>query len=214
MSPQTLHCRNEINPPMRLLYSSLDNYIGTHVCHLPPSGYGGYHPSWYAILLQTEYEDITCYPPSSVNRSKTDNPVLCQYQYGSAKLLDFEVGSPSRLPSPATDVAYILSGTSPTGLPERWIEFVFGSPVTLYITHILFHYYCTGTPPQLLLTEEFNVCRPGIQLLCGGATYRRALSIDVDINHSSTNISLFVKRNGGQFYLYEVEFIQRDETGE
>ena len=137
-----------------------------------------------------------------MNRTELNNPVLCQ-RIGSnfPKLYDFEKGPENGLSSPATDVAYILNDTTP-GTSERWIKFNFLRPLPL--THVTLYYYCTGTPPQLQLSEDQLMTSPKTPL-CGDAVRQQCLSFE--IGHATSNVVLHVKRNGGQFYLTEVDFV-------
>ena len=121
--------------------------------------YNQVYPNSYSIFLETVYEDLTCSPPSSVNRTELNSPVLCHIITGDPitfpKLTDFDAGPEDLdgLSSPPTDVAYILNGTCTTsGLYKRWIEFNFFWSAPL--TRVTLHYYCNGTPPQLKLSSD------------------------------------------------------------
>ena len=119
------------------------------------------------------------------------------------KLNDTELGPQNGLPSPTTDVAYTLGGPSQTGLFETWIKFVFVSRVLL--SHVTLHYYCTGTPPQLQLVDASDMETSTMTPSCGDTAYRHSLTFNM--SGSTMLVTFIVKRNGGNFYLTEVQFI-------
>ena len=118
------------------------------------------------------------------------------------KLNDTELGPENGLPSPTTDVAYTLGGPSQTGQFETWIKFVFVSRVSL--SHVTLHYYCTGTPPQLQLVDASGMETSTMTPSCGDAARRQSLTFS--IIQLVIVLSLSAKRNGGYFYLTEVQF--------
>ena len=117
------------------------------------------------------------------------------------KLNDTELGPENGLPSPTTDVAYTLGGSSKTGKFETWIAFVFVSRVSL--SHVTLHYYCTGTPPQLQFVDASDRATPIMTPSCGDAAHRQSLTFSII---QLVRIALNVKSNGGYFYLTEVQF--------
>ena len=119
------------------------------------------------------------------------------------KLYDTELGPENGLPSPTTDVAYTLGGPSQTGQFEMWIKFVFVGRVSL--SHVTLHYYCTGTPPQLQLVDASSMETSTMTPSCGDSAYRHSLTFNM--SGSTTSVTFIVKRNGGNFYLTEVQFI-------
>ena len=113
------------------------------------------------------------------------------------------VGPENGLPSPTTDEAYTLSGTSMTGLFETWIVFEFLSRVSL--SQITLYYYCTETPPQLQLKDASGM--PATSIItpsCGDTIHRHSLTSNV--SSSTTLVTFTVKRNGGYLYLTEIKF--------
>ena len=116
------------------------------------------------------------------------------------KLNDTELGPQNGLPSPTTDVAYTLGGPSKTGLFETWIVFKFVGHVSL--SHVTLHYYCTGTPPQLQHVAASGMATSIMTPSCGDAAHRQFLTFSI----IQLVIVLSVKRNGGYFYLTEVQF--------
>ena len=114
------------------------------------------------------------------------------------KLNDTELGPENGLPSPTTDVAYTLGGSSETGLFETWIRFEFTSRVSL--SHVTLHYYCTGTLPQLQFKDATSIMTPP----CGDTAYRHSLTFNM--SGSTQSVAFMVKRNEGYFYLTEVQF--------
>ena len=123
------------------------------------------------------------------------------------KLNDTDLGPENGLPSPTTDVAYTLGGPSKTGKFEMWIEFMFVSRVSL--SHVTLHYYCTGTPPQLQLVDASGMATSTMTPSCGDATHRQSLTFSI----IQLVIVLSVKRNGGYFYLTEVQFFNEPTPG-
>ena len=119
------------------------------------------------------------------------------------KLNDTELGPENGLPSLTTDVAYTLGGPSQTGLFETWIKFVFVSRVSL--SHVTLHYYCTGTPPQLRLVDASGMATSTMTPSCEDTVYRHSLTFNM--SGSTMLVTFIVKRNGGNFYLTEVQFI-------
>ena len=119
------------------------------------------------------------------------------------KLNDTELGPENGLPSPTTYVAYTLGGSSRTGLFETWIVFEFVSRVSL--SHVTLHYYCTGTPPQLQLVDASGMKTSTMTPSCGDTAYRHTLTFSM--SGSTMSVTFIVKRNGGNFYLTEVQFI-------
>ena len=118
------------------------------------------------------------------------------------KLNDTELGPENGIPSPTTDVAYTLGGPSSTGQFEAWIKFQFVSHVSL--SHVTLHYYCTGTPPQLRLVDELHMATSTMTPSCGDTAHRQSLTFS--IIQLVIVLVLSVKRNGGYFYLTEVQF--------
>ena len=119
------------------------------------------------------------------------------------KLNDTDLGPDNGLPNATTDVAYTLGGPSPTGLFETWIEFEFASRVSL--SHVTLHYYCTGTPPQLQFMYASGMATSTMTPSCEDAAYRQSLTFNM--SGSTMSVTFIVKRNGGNFYLTEVQFI-------
>ena len=117
------------------------------------------------------------------------------------KLNDTELGPENGLPSPTTDVAYTLGG-SMTGLFETWIQFEFVSRVSL--SRVTLHYYCTGTPPQLQLRDASGMATSTVIPSCGDTAHRQSLTFNM--SSSTPLVTFIVKRNGGNFYLTEVQF--------
>ena len=150
------------------------------------------------------YEDDSCSPPSSVNGHETSGPVLCQRtSLTCPKLIDAKLG-PEKLPSTPTEFAYILNGTNTEGF-EKWIDFTLTEDLQeIPLTHVILHYYCTRPSPRLQLSDGSNMTTPSKTALCGKKTRRQCLFFSY--NHTTSHVLLNVKRNGGQFYLSEVQF--------
>ena len=128
------------------------------------------------------------------------------------KLIDTEQG-PEKFPSTPTNFTYILTGNT-TGDFEKWIDFEFEhSTVEIPLTHVTLYYYCTGAPPELQLSDGSNMTAPDPPETpsCGTNATRQRLSFDY--NHNTKQVLLSVKRNGGQFYLSEVQFIPKPVSG-
>ena len=144
-----------------------------------------------------------------MDRSTPNTLVSCfrrQSNGVTPKLYDTELGPENGLPSPTTDVAYTLSGSSQTGLFETWIVFEFVSRVSL--SRVTLHYYCTGTPPQLQLVDASGMATSTMTPSCGDAAHRQSLTFSI----IQLVIILSVKRNGGCFYLTEVQFFNESTT--
>ena len=137
-----------------------------------------------------------------MDRSTPNSLVSCFRRLAGVtpKLNDTDLGPENGLPSPTTDVAYTLGGSSPTGLFETWIKFEFARRVSL--SHVTLHYYCTGTPPQLQLVAASGMATSTMTPSCGDAAHRQSLTFSI----IQLVIVLSVKRNGGYFYLTEVQF--------
>ena len=127
------------------------------------------------------------------------------------KLNDTELGSDNGLPSPTTAVAYTLGGSSPTGQFETWIEFQLISRVSL--SHVTLHYYCNGTSPQLQLMDASRMATSTMTPSCGDAAYRYSLTFNMSLSSSTLSVTFIVKRNGGYFYLTEVQFFNEPTPG-
>ena len=166
--------------------------------------------SWYSILSETVYEDNACSPPSSVNGHETNGSV-CWSDFTPfifPKLTDFEIG-PEEFPSTHIEFTYILNGST-AGDFERWIDFTLTEHLQVSgvpLAQVTLHYYCTGPPPELQLSDGSNMTPPDPPKIpsCGENATRQRLSFDY--NHNTNHVLIFVKRNGGQFYLSEVQFI-------
>ena len=151
------------------------------------------------------YNDRACSPASHLDRPTPNAVALCfrsQLTGVTPKLYDTELGPENGLPSPTTDVAYTLGDPSRTGLFETWITFQFVSRVSL--SHVTLHYYCTGTPPQLQLRDVSGMATSTMTPACGDTAYR--LSLTFNMSGSTSLVTFIVKRNGGYFYLTEVQF--------
>ena len=150
------------------------------------------------------YNDTACSPASNVDRPSPNAIVPCLRQSTGTtpKLNDTDLGPDNGLPSPTTDVAYTLGGPSQTGLFEIWIQFDFASHISL--SRVTLHYYCTGTPPQLKLRDTSQATST-MTPSCGDTAYRHSLTFNM--SGSTLSIAFWVKRNGGYFYLTEVQFI-------
>ena len=118
------------------------------------------------------------------------------------KLNDTDLGPDNELPNPTTDVAYTLGGPA-TGLLKTWIQFEFVSRVSL--SRVTLHYYCTETPPQLQLVDASGRATSTMIPSCGDTAYRHSLTFNM--SGSTPSVDFMVKRNGGNFYLTEVQFI-------
>ena len=141
------------------------------------------------------------------------NGSICQYElepYIFPKLIDNELG-PEEFPSIPTNYTYILNGSTDENF-KRWINFVLrddsqGVP----LTQVILHYYCTGPPPELQLSDESNLATPPKTPSCGKDATRQRLSFDY--NYAVKRILLSVKHKGGQFYLSEVHFLIKPVSG-
>ena len=184
-----------------MLYFSIRDTLQS--CNHPPGpAVQQVYPDSYHILSETVYEDTYCSPDHELN---SPWPVICKRvldHVNLPKLTDNDIGPENELPCPATDVAYILSSTT----SGEWIKFIFPGPVPL--THVTLYYYCTGTPPQLQLSEDL-MATPPKTALCGDHIRRQCLSFK-SVTNETSNVVLRVKRNGDQFYLTEVEFVLDD----
>ena len=172
---------------------------------MSPAGAVQVYPGSYEIHSAAEYNDTACSPASNVDRPTPNALVSCFIRSSTGdtpKLYDTELGPQNGLPSPTTAVAYTLGGPSKTGLFERWIVFVFVSRVSL--SRVTLHYYCTGTPPQLQLVDASGMATSTMTLSCGYTAYRHSLT--VNMSSSIRSVTFIVKRNGGYFYLTEVQF--------
>lgn len=151
---------------------------------------------------------MACSPASSVNRSLPNSLVHCFMSRSSGaipRLNDTILGPQNGLPSPATDVAYILSGDSQMPNPERSFTFEFVSH--FQISQVTIHYYyCTDSPPQLQLSNDLAVETLFMTPACGDMTHRQSLSFNLNNTWSSMAIFLDVRPNGGRLYLTEVQF--------
>ena len=198
---------NPINTCVRRIhssrsYASITYYLTSNSC-VSPAGAVQVFPDSCNIYSAAEYEDQACYPASSLDRSSPRSIVTCfrrQSTSAAPKLYDNELGQKG-LPSPPTDVAYTLSGNV-TGVLETWIGFVFVGYVSL--SRVTLHYYCTGTPPQLQLVDALGMVTSTMTPSCGDTAHRQSLT--VYMSSFTEYINLVVKRNGGYFYLTEVQF--------
>ena len=172
---------------------------------MSPAGAVQVFPDSYEIQSAAVYTDTACSPASNVVRPSPNALVSCYMRQTTGvtpKLNDTELGPDNGLPSPTTHVAYILGGSSQTGLFETWIVFEFVSRVSL--SRVTLHYYCTGTPPQLQLRDASGMATSTMTPSCGDAAHRQSLTFS--IIQLVLVLSLSVKRNGGYFYLTEVQF--------
>ena len=172
---------------------------------MSPAGAVQVFPDSYEIQSATVYGDTACSPASNADRPSPNAVVSCymrQTTGDTPKLYDTELGPDNGLPSPTTDVAYTLGGSSPTGQFETWIRFQFVSRVSL--SHVTLHYYCTGTPPQLQLVDASDMATSTMTPSCGDTAQRHSLTFS--IIQLVTVLVLSVKRKGGNFYLTEVQF--------
>ena len=171
---------------------------------MSPAGAVQVFPGSYEIQSVAVYNDAACSPASNVDRPTPNALVSCFMRSSTGdtpKLNDTELGPENGLPSPTTHVAYTLGGSSPTGLFEAWIKFQFVSHVSL--SRVTLHYYCTGTPPQLQLVDASGMATSIMTPSCVDASYRQSLTFSII---QLVRIVLSVKRNGGYFYLTEVQF--------
>ena len=151
------------------------------------------------------YEDTACSPVSNTDRATPKAVVSCFRRNSTGvtpKLYDTELGPQTGLPSPTTDMAYTLSGLSMTGLFETWIVFHLVSRISL--SHVTIHYYCNGTLPQLQLVAASGMATSTMTPSCGDTAHRHSLTFNV--SSSTPSVAFSVKRNGGYFYITEVQF--------
>ena len=150
------------------------------------------------------YSDRACSPASNMDRPTPNAIVECFMRLITGvtpKLNDTDLRPDNGLPSPTTDVAYILGGPA-TGLFETWIQFEFVSRIPL--PRVTLHYYCTGTPPQLQLRDASSMATSIMTPSCGDTAYRHSLTFNM--SGSTLSVTFIVKHNGGNFYLTEVQF--------
>ena len=163
--------------------------------------------SSYTILSAAVYEDPACDPPSSSMRSTPNSPVTCPPRQATGATPRFTDGvlGPDNLPSPTTDYAYTLAGSSEFGLFNTWIQFDFTSRVSL--ASVTLHYYCNGQSPQLQLNDGSGVVvAPPVSPPCDSTAQRQCFTFSVST--STMQVNLKVLRNSNAMYISEVELLK------
>ena len=137
-------------------------------------------------------------------RSTPNSPVTCfpRQAIGATPRLTDGVLGPDNLPSPTTDYAYTLAGSSQFGLFETWIQFDFTSNVSL----VTLHYYCTGQSPQLRLSDGSDVVTFPVSPPCDSTAQRQCFTFRVSTSTRQVNLELL--RNSNTIYLSDVKFFE------